>query len=51
MRFEEKGISLIYEKRKSGLLGSNHRRTTKTEVKINFLYEKSEEIDNLPENN
>ena len=51
MRNEEKEISLNYEKRKTGLLGSNHRRTTKIEAKINFLFEKSNEIDNLPENN
>ena len=42
---------MTYERRKSGLLGRENRRTTKTEAEINFLNQKSMEIDNLPENN
>ena len=51
LRIEEKEISLTYERRRSRLLERENRRTTRTEAKINFLYQKSIEIDNLPENN
>ena len=50
LRKEEADIINIYNKRKSGLLGSNNRRTIKAEKFIDSMEDKINEISLMPNN-
>lgn len=51
LKLEEHNVLMTYKKRISGLLGTNKRRTLKTEKKLLIIQEKLDELKEMPETN